>query len=312
MKKDTSIYGMALLCLLIFSGCGKKNNPVDIEKPVVHTPAPITITLPKDSVTLSGTATDATGSVVGYLWSQVSGPAEASLFDEGSNTAMAKKLVAGKYVFQFSATDNHGLSARDTVSVTVVPSPIFTLSLSPSNNPGEFCLGIWNGSDWSNGTSIEEPLSAWTKDLEPTTLRSLLKFDLSSIPTNATIVSANLYLYSDTIPSNGDLVHANMGSDNSVLIQQVSATWAPSTLNWFNQPAALTTNEVIVPSTTLPFLNINVDVKSLIGPMVSSNANYGFLLSLQHEVEYTSRIFCSSYYSDVSRHPRLVVTYEKN
>jgi PBP1b-binding outer membrane lipoprotein LpoB len=51
MKKDTSIYGMALLCLLIFSGCGKKNNPVDIEKPVVHTPAPITITLPKDSVT---------------------------------------------------------------------------------------------------------------------------------------------------------------------------------------------------------------------------------------------------------------------
>jgi len=311
MKKDTSIYGIVLLCMVFISGCSKKNDPLNIEKPVVHAPAAVTITLPTDSVTLTGTATDATGSIVGYLWSQVSGPAEASFFDEGSATLVAKKLVIGKYVFQFSATDNHGLSARDTVSVTVNPSPTTTISLSPSNNPGEFNVGVWDGEDWSNATSIEEPLSAWTKDLLPTTLRDLLKFDLSSIPTNATIVSANLYLYSDTIPQNGDLVHANMGTDNSVLIQQVSAAWDPLTLTWFNQPAGLTANEVIVPSTTLSFLNINVDVKGLIGSMVSTNANYGFLLSLQHEVEYTSRIFCSSYYSDASRHPRLVITYEK-
>jgi len=46
--------------------------------------------------------------------------------------------------------------------------------------------------------------------------------------------------------------------------------------------------------------------------MVSNGANYGFKLQLANEVEYTSRIFCSSYYSDATRHPKLVVQYMKN
>jgi hypothetical protein len=204
------------------------------------------------------------------------------------------------------------LTGIDTVSVTVKPAQNVTLTLSPSNNPGEFDLIVWNGSDYSNATSIEEPLAAWTKNSDPLTSRNLLKFDLSSIPSNATILKADLYLYSDTIPQNGDLVHANSGIDNSVLIQQVASSWDPSTLNWFNQPAGLTANQVIVPSTTQTFLNIDVNVQAIVASMVSTSANYGFKLSLQNEVEYTSRIFCSSYYSDASRHPKLVVQYIKN
>jgi len=280
--------------------------------PVAKAPKDTTITLPLNSVTLTGSGTDATGHIIGYLWSQVSGPSEASIHNESAATATLSGFVAGTYTFQFEVIDNNGLTGLANFTVIVKPSQTLTLTLQPANNPGEFCLGIWNGADWSNGTSIEEPLSAWTKNSDPTVLRDLLKFDLSTIPANATIVKADLQLYSNTIPLNGDLVHANSGTDNSILIQQVATSWDPATLNWFNQPTGLTANQVIVPSTTQPFLNVDVDVKALIASMVSSGANYGFKLQLKNEVEYTSRIFCSSYYSDATRHPKLVVQYIKN
>ena len=144
----------------------------------------------------------------------------------------------------------------------------------------------------------------------PVVVRNLLKFDLSSIPTTATILKADLYLYSDTIPLNGDLIHANYGADNSVLVQQVASSWDATTVTWFNQPGGLTANQVIIPSTTQSFLNVDVDVKAIVAAMVSTNTNYRFKLSIQNEVEYTSRIFCSSYYSDASRHPKIVITYQ--
>lgn len=319
MKNTPPICASILLMLLIISGCNKKNNPKPqpqpqpVVKPIAKAPADTTITLPNNSVTLTGSGTTGSGTIVGYLWSQISGPAEASITNEASTTATMKSLIAGKYLFQFAVIDDKGLTGLDSVYVTVKQSSIITLSLSPSNNPTEFpSVGLWGSQDWSDGTSVEEPLSAWTKDGTATTVRALIKFDLSSIPSNATILSADLRLYSDTIPLNGDLQHANAGADNSVVVQQVAATWDHGTLNWFSQPAGLTANQVVIPNTTLPFLNVDVDVKNMVGSMVSTNANYGFKLSLVNEVEYTSRIFCSSYYPDASRHPKLTITYQVN
>jgi hypothetical protein len=297
---------------MIISACQKNNPTPSLVKPVAKAPGDTTITLPVSSITVTGHGTDVSGTIVGYLWSQVSGPSTAIIIDNGSATASFASLVAGSYVFQFSVTDSKGLTGVASFSVAVMPAQMVTLTLQPANNPGESPVAIWNGSDWSNHTSVEEPLSAWTKDGDPTVIRGLLKFDLSSIPANATIVKADLQLYSDTIPLNGDLVHANVGTDNSVLVQQVATTWDSSTVTWFNQPAGLTANQVTVPATTQPFLNVDVDVKGLIASMVSSGANYGFKLQLANEVEFTSRIFCSSYYSDATRHPKLTVQYMKN
>ncbi|TWI99291.1 hypothetical protein JN11_02608 [Mucilaginibacter frigoritolerans] len=299
-------------CFIIFiiNGCTKNDNPAAAIKPVAKAPVDTTITLPVNSVTLAGKGTATTGLIVAYLWSQVSGPAEASMVNEGSAVVTINGLIAGKYLFQFMVTDSKGLTGVDTVSVTVNQGKTVTLNLSPSNNPTEFNLGLLGSQDLSNPTSIEEPLCAWTINGVPVTLRDLLKFDLSSIPQNATILKADLYLYSDTIPKNGDLIHANFGADNSVLVQQAASAWDASTLNWFNQPAGLTSNQVIIPSTNQPFLNVDVNVTSIVSSMVNNNANYGFKLSVQNEVIYTSRIFCSSYYTDATRHPRIIITYK--
>jgi hypothetical protein len=137
-----------------------------------------------------------------------------------------------------------------------------------------------------------------------------LKFDLSTIPSTATIDSANLYLYSNPQPITGNFVDANFGTDNSFTIQQVSSAWSPSTISWFNQPQTTTTNQIVIPSTAESMLDLNVDVKSMISSMVKNNSNYGFFLKLQNEVTFTCRIFVGSRntaYPD--KHPKLVVVY---
>ena len=322
MKTNLSLAATALLCAFIISSC--KKTKVDPVTPTTVTTvtqeviakadaeADTTITLPQDTLILRGKSGIPADTVVGYLLSQISGPTEALIKDESSKAATAKNLIAGKYIFQFMLIDKQGYTAVDSVSVTVKGSQTITLDLSPSNNPNEINLGWLGNQDATNRSSKEEPLAAWSLNGISFTTRNLLNFDLISIPANATIVSADLYMYSDTIPQNGDLVHANYGGDNSFLVQQVATQWDALTVNWSNQPAGLIANQVGVPTTPFPFLNMDINVKDMISSMVSNNANYVFNLQLQNVVEYTSRIFCSSFYSDASRHPRLVVKYIKN
>ncbi|MGZ3776812.1 MAG: DNRLRE domain-containing protein [Mucilaginibacter sp.] len=310
MKTNLFLPIIAILSIVSITGCQKATLKPSNHLAAIAKVESSSITLPLDSVKLTAVNGSPQDQIAGYLWSQISGPNEAMIIDESSPSAWAKHLVVGKYLFQLMLVDNAGLTAIDTVGVTVNPGETQTLTLSPSNNPYETNIGILGSDDASNHTSIEEPLAAWTIDGTPITVRNLLKFDLSSIPAHATILSADLYMYSDTIPKNGDLVHANYGTDNSFVVQQVAAAWDPTSVTWFNQPQGLMVNQVVVPSTTQPFLNLDINVKDMVTSMVSGNANYGFKLSLINEVQYTSRIFCSSYYSDASRHPKLVVTYK--
>jgi hypothetical protein len=81
-----------------------------------------TITLPIDSVTLSGSGSDPDGQVVSYLWTTVSGPSGYIFTSAGSATTTVKNLVAGTYVFRLTVTDNQGATGRSDVTVTVNPS----------------------------------------------------------------------------------------------------------------------------------------------------------------------------------------------
>src|SRR6476661_8891420 len=57
------------------AGAGTGTN----QAPTVNAGADQTITLPTNSVTVTGTATDADGSIASYQWSQVSGPSTATI-----------------------------------------------------------------------------------------------------------------------------------------------------------------------------------------------------------------------------------------
>ena len=290
----------------------QKENPPENKVPVADAGAAKMVTLPTNSVTLAGTGTDADGQVVAYLWSQVSGPASTTIVNPGSPSTLVKGFVQGTYVFQLMVTDNKGATGVDTASVVVSNAPQQTLTLQPATNPNEVLYINHNGVDESGPSGGDIPIAAWTKGGTPYTIRAALKFDLSSIPSNSTIISANLYLYSYPPPTlNGNFVDANYGTSNAMLVQQIITNWSPATTNWFNQPVASTTNQIIVPHTTQQTVDLNLDVTSMVSSMISNNANYGFFLKLQTEVIYNSRIFISSTSSNyATKRPKLVIVYQ--
>ena len=302
---------MISLGILTLVSC-TKDDFNENEVPLANAGPSKAVELPDDSETLSGSGTDNDGQIVAFLWSQISGPNSALIVNPGSATTDVEDLSEGTYLFQLMVTDDKGATGVDTATITVSPAPITTLSLQPSNNPTELQIFTYNGQDVGYSGALDIPVAAWTINSIPITIRELLKFDLSSIPSNATIVSANLYLYSYPPPTiNGNFVDANFGSNNTLLIQQVTSNWSASTVKWSNQPASTTTNQIIAASTTQSQLDLNLDVKNMITSMVSGNANYGFMLKLQNEAIYTSRIFVSSYNTThTTKHPKLVVVYQ--
>jgi hypothetical protein len=305
----TKFFISAFLISVLFTACTKDD--VENKPPVVNAGSDTTVLLKttfNDTMILKGSATDPDGTVVGYSWTQISGPTSSKILYQGSASTKVTNLTVGTYVFQLMATDDKGATGVKTVTITLQTPPIITLALQPTQNPQEVELAVWGTADASDELAPEFAAAAWTHNGDPTYLRGLFAFDLNSIPSNATIVSAKLSLYSTPNPINGNQVDANFGSNNSMYLQRVTSSWTP-TLTSQNQPSTVTTSQVSIPSTTQSRLDlVDLDVTNLVRDM-RQYGNYGFMLKLQNETIYTSRIFCSSKHSDASKHPKLVVVY---
>ncbi len=99
-------------------------NPAPNQPPVANAGSDQTITLPTNTVNLSGTASfDPDSTITGYAWAKISGPASATIVNPAQVTTAVNSLVQGVYEFQLTVTDNSGATAKDTVRVTVNPVP---------------------------------------------------------------------------------------------------------------------------------------------------------------------------------------------
>ncbi|WP_133644025.1 PKD domain-containing protein [Zeaxanthinibacter enoshimensis] len=110
------------------------------------------ITLPTNSVTLNGTASDPDGgAILSYQWNQISGPSTATLSGETTADLIASDLVEGAYVFSLTATDDENDTASDEVTVTVNPlsGPTALAEATPLNGtvPLEVTFTGSNSSD---------------------------------------------------------------------------------------------------------------------------------------------------------------------
>ncbi|HEV8504122.1 MAG TPA: DNRLRE domain-containing protein [Chitinophagaceae bacterium] len=275
--------------------------------PVANAGADQTVQLPESFFVLSGSGATQKGNITGYNWTQVSGPNASIINNASSATTSVTGFVAGTYTFQLEVTNSFGLAAKDTVIINVIGTQ--TLTLQPSNILSDEANIAIIGS--GNATSHDKDLdaAAWTFNGITGYIRGAFKFDLSGIPSNATVASAKLTLYSIHDPTNGDLVNANSGADNSMFIRRITSAWDGNTVTWQTQPATTTADQILVPHTNQAFLDLtDLDVTSMINAM-RTNGNYGFMLTLQNEVIYTIRQFCSPTHADASKHPKLVIEY---
>lgn len=152
------------------------------QAPVVSAGSPKTVTLPTNSVTLTGTASDPDGSIASYAWTKTSGPS-ATIASPSSASTNVTGLTAGSYVFNLRVTDNKGATANSSVTVTVssatpapnqspvvnagsnqsITLPVSTVSLSGSatDADGTIASYLWTKVS-GNGGTITSPSSAAT------------------------------------------------------------------------------------------------------------------------------------------------------
>lgn len=91
-----------------------------------------TITASSQTVTLSGSGTDPDGSISGYAWRKVSGPAAGVITSPASAITTVTGLTMGVYQYEFSVTDNQGATGLDTVQITVLAG-----NIKPKANAGQ-------------------------------------------------------------------------------------------------------------------------------------------------------------------------------
>ena len=138
-------------------------NPAGNAAPVANAGPDKTITLPTNSVTLNGSATDSDGTIATYSWTKVSGGA-ATLTNANTANLTVTGMVVGPYTFRLTVTDNQGAQGSDDATVIVNPAgnsaplanagPDKTITL-PANSV------LLNGSGTDSDGSIAS--YSWTK-----------------------------------------------------------------------------------------------------------------------------------------------------
>ena len=139
--------------------------------------------------------------------------------------------------------------------------------------------------------------SGWFKS------RSLMAYDLFSIPSNATVNSATLQLY-----GNG---HNSLSRPNTSYLYLNTQDWDETSITWATQPAHTSTNSIYLNGTASSNENTAIDVTSHVQSWVQNpSTNFGWKLVLSDEItsSYTSRNYGSSDNATTTLRPSLIIS----
>ena len=140
--------------------------------------------------------------------------------------------------------------------------------------------------------------------------RNLLGFDLSALSPGTVITDAKLSLY--YAPQIDGDQQSSLSGPNTCLLQRVTAPWDEATVTWDTQPTVTTINEVTLPASTTSTQDyLDIDVLAMVlDEFNGGSTDFSLLLRLETEQYYRRLNFASSDYSDVTKWPKLVITYQ--
>ncbi|HEY1167053.1 MAG TPA: hypothetical protein VGE90_17890 [Chitinophaga sp.] len=211
------------------------------------------------------------------------------------------------------------LSANDKQSKTSMSSPHSdTLKLSGGSSILGFLSGsasaIGYGAASSDRTfypSTELMTGIWTVSGSPFLFYGYF-CTTRALGTNPDdIQTAYLQLYSNPTPINGDGVHANYGTNNAFYVQRVIGSWDVTQMNlirWGALPGATTSDQVLVPHTSLASLDVTVDVTAMVKAAIRAGRTViGFRLLPVSQSGLNMRNFVSCYHERTDLQPRLII-----
>jgi hypothetical protein len=175
------------------------------------------------------------------------------------------------------------------------------------------CLSAQAGNNF--GTYDSNPASNWTYNSTPGLTSSVLKFDLSSIPANATIISATLSLKEFCNASSGGTnMYANSTKPSNLTIERVTGTWSESSVTCNSKPATTTSGSISLASPigwTSGSDNLAIPVATMVQAMLANNQGFMIRLTDQNPANYyRARSFGSFNNSNSSLRPVLTIVYQ--
>jgi len=148
---------------------------------------------------------------------------------------------------------------------------ITTVTFQPDAACGEDALVASLSPENNYGNHHDFIACAWTNQGNPSNTRALVKFDLATLPANATIISATLELFHYPSPYNTG--HSNLTGPADCWLQRIIQPWSESTVTWSNQPSCSMTNMVNVLAPFTNTQNYSLNVTALVQDMMNDPTN---------------------------------------
>ncbi len=141
--------------------------------------------------------------------------------------------------------------------------------------------------------------------------RSLMTFDLSSIPSDATVLAAFLSLTAFGPFGGGDVGEVGHVGQNECTLRRIIEPWNAGVVTWNTRPDVSSMEAVILDASMYATQNyLHIDVTMLVQDMVADPGNsHGFEIALVNETVTRGMAFHSSEGPDQDRWPLLTIVY---
>lgn len=140
-------------------------NPAAVNQlPIANVGSNQVITLPQNTLNLTGSGIDPDGSVVSYLWTKLSGPT-VTLTNSTSAIVSLSNLIEGTFVFRLTVTDNVGATGFNDVTVNVLPAAVNQTPVANAGSDIIIILPINNTTIFGGGSDPDGSIASysWTK-----------------------------------------------------------------------------------------------------------------------------------------------------
>lgn len=167
--------------------------------------------------------------------------------------------------------------------------------------------------NYGSGLSLNAMIS--NIDRIPYVERAYIDFDLSVIPSGASILNAEIRLYADTVLKTGGYTgHSTTNSSygtNEWVLETVTSPWEENTISWFNIPETDVSSIIECAPATSFSQSYSINVTAQIANQFRYRGSaFGFLIKLKDEKESRKISFCSSDYAYPALRPELIVVYK--